>query len=465
MGPRPRIQGREPRVRCLVYGAVSPRNEGGRQSGRGTVRCGNGTGAEITDAPETNGEDSDADVGDESSPPVETDSRLGPASPPWSPQTKIAVAVGLAVFAAIMFWFSRDALPIIAMAGIVAFLVAPMVRVLHRRFHWPRWLALGIGYLVVLIVSLLLIAILAVGITQSLAGIDIAGMEDTTRGVAQWFVDETEGLVVFGVSIDMTEINEPIRTWLADEAVSGTDGEGIKIDAEALQRLLGGAFNSIRTVTGLLTAMVMSALITMMIAIYLNADSAKFNQWLHRAVPPGYERDAALMSDRVGGVWRGYVYGQLVNSLITGVMVFIVLALVGVQGAFLMGVIMMLFNMIPTFGPIIAAFPGIVAALVGGSTRWPDMNNFVFALIVAGIYVVVVQAQANIIAPKVMGRAVRLSPVIIMISLIVGFNVAGLIGSLLAVPVVASIKEVVAYLYAKVVDREPFVNGNGTVKA
>ena len=398
---------------------------------------------------------------------METDSRLGPASPPWSPQTKIAVAVGLAVFAAIMFWFSRDALPIIAMAGIVAFLVAPMVRVLHRRFHWPRWLALGIGYLVVLIVPLLLIAILAVGITQSLAGIDIAGMEDTTRGVAQWFVDETEGLVVFGVSIDMTEINEPIRTWLADEAVSGTDGEGIKIDAEALQRLLGGAFNSIRTVTGLLTAMVMSALITMMIAIYLNADSAKFNQWLHRAVPPGYERDAALMSDRVGGVWRGYVYGQLVNSLITGVMVFIVLALVGVQGAFLMGVIMMLFNMIPTFGPIIAAFPGIVAALVGGSTRWPDMNNFVFALIVAGIYVVVVQAQANIIAPKVMGRAVRLSPVIIMISLIVGFNVAGLIGSLLAVPVVASIKEVVAYLYAKVVDREPFVNGNGngTVKA
>jgi predicted PurR-regulated permease PerM len=89
------------------------------------------------------------------------------------------------------------------------------------------------------------------------------------------------------------------------------------------------------------------------------------------------------------------------------------------------------------------------------------MNNFIFGLIVAGIYVIVVQAQANIIAPKVMGRAVRLSPVIIMISLIVGFNVAGLIGSLLAVPIVATIKEVVAYLYAKVVDREPFVNGNG----
>ncbi len=454
-----------PRVGDLVYGATSPQN--GENGSRHTRRYAVATeqGVEITDAPETNGESVDAEVDDEALLQEESDPRLGPPSPPWSSQTKIVVAVGLVVFAVIVLWFSRAALSILAMAGIVAFLVAPMVRVLHRRFHWPRWLALGIGYLVVLIVSLLLMAILAVGITQSLAGIDVAGMEDTTRGVAQWFVDEADGLVIFGINIDMTEITEPIRTWLADEAVSGVDGEGIKIDADALQGLLGGAFNSIKTVTGLLTAMVMSALITMMIAIYLNADSAKFYQWLHRAVPPGYERDAALLSDRVGGVWRGYIYGQLINSLITGVMVGLVLALVGVQGAFLMGVIMMLFNMIPTFGPIIAAFPGIVAALVGGSTRWSDMNNFIFALIVAGIYVVVVQAQANIIAPKVMGRAVRLSPVVIMISLIVGFNVAGLIGSLLAVPIVATIKEFISYLYAKVVDREPFANGNGTADA
>ncbi|MEA2023265.1 MAG: AI-2E family transporter [Actinomycetota bacterium] len=418
-------------------------------------------GVEINDSPERDGEFPDADADGEVPPPEEADPRLGPPSPPWSPQTKIAVAVGLVVFAAIVFWFSRGALAILAMSGIVAFLVAPMVRTLHRRFRWPRWLALALGYLVVLIVSLLLIAILAVGITQSLAGIDIAGMENTMRGVAQWFVDEAEGLVIFGIGIDMTEITEPIKSWLSDDAASGGVSGGIKIDADALQGLLGDAFNSIRTVTGLLTAMVMSALITMMIAIYLNADSAKFYEWIHRAVPPGYERDAAMLSDRIGGVWRGYIYGQLINSLITGIMLFIVLAVVGVQGAFLMGVIMMLFNMIPTFGPIIAAFPGVIAALVGGSTRWPDMNNFFFALIVAGIYVVVVQAQANIIAPKVMGRAVRLSPVIIMISLIVGFNIAGLIGSLLAVPIVASIKEVVSYLYAKVMDREPFSNGNG----
>jgi predicted PurR-regulated permease PerM len=390
-----------------------------------------------------------------------TDPLLLPPSPQWSAPTKLAVAVGLVVFAAIIFWLSRDALPILAVAGIVAFLVAPMVRYVHRRLHLPRWLAIGIGYVIVLVVSLILIAILAIGVTQSFAGINLDGMQDSIRNTAEWFVDWADGLVILGISVDMTEITTPVNDWLSENPSNGTGNGGVKIDAEALQTLLGGAFNSIRTVTGLVTAMVMSALITLMIAIYLNADSSKLYGWIQRIVPPGYERDGLMLAARTGAIWRGYIYGQLINSFITGLMVFAVLALVGVQGAFLLGVIMMLFNMIPTFGPIIAAVPGVLAALVGGSTRWPDMNNFIFALIVAGIYVIVVQAQANIIAPKVMGRAVRLSPVIIMISLIVGFNIAGLIGSLLAVPIVATIKEVVSYLYAKVVDREPFMNGNG----
>ena len=388
-----------------------------------------------------------------------TDPRLGPPSPPWSAPTKLTVAVGLVVFAGIVFWLSRDALPILAVAGILAFLVAPMVRFLHCRLHLPRWLSLGLGYVVVLVVSLALVAVLAIGITQSFAGINIDGMQDSVRNSAEWFVDYADGLKVLGVSVDLSEITAPIEDWLK-ETPQDSSASGIKIDAEGLQAMMGGAFNSIRTVTGLVTAMVASALITLMIAIYLNADSARFYSWIHRTVPPGYERDGVMLADRTGAIWRGYLYGQVVNSLITGLRVFAVLAIVGVQGAFLLGVIMMLFNMVPTFGPIIAAVPGVIAALVGGSTRWPEMNNFIFALIVVGSYIVVVQAQATIIAPQVMGRAVRLSPVIIMISLIVGFNVAGLIGSLLAVPIVATIKEVVSYLYAKVIDREPFANGD-----
>jgi predicted PurR-regulated permease PerM len=121
-----------------------------------------------------------------------------------------------------------------------------------------------------------------------------------------------------------------------------------------------------------------------------------------------------------------------------------------------MGTIMAVLNMVPTFGPILAAIPGILAALISGSTRWPDLESFWFALIVTGIYLVVVQAQANIIAPKVMGTAVRLRPAIVLLGLLAGFQIGGLLGSLLAVPIIASIRDVAVYIWAKLIDKDPF---------
>lgn len=384
-----------------------------------------------------------------------------PESAPWSPQTKIAVGVTLAFVALIGMWIARGALPLLALAGIIAFLVAPIVRWLHRRLRAPRWLALLVAYVFVFVVSLIVALLLAYGVTSSVTSIDYGSAVDTTKEWAQGFVDWGEDLEVFGVEVDLQEIMSPIEEWLAgDDAGADGDAPRITITTRQLEAIVGGAFFSIRTVAGLFAAVVASALVTLMVAIYLNADSQKLHTWVFRTVPSGYEGDAANMADRFGRIWRGYVYGQLINSLITGFLVFLALWAVGLPGALLMGLIMMIFNMIPTFGPIIAAIPGILAALIGGSTRF-DIPNLVFALIVAGIYVVVVQAQANIIAPKVMGAAVRLSPVVVLISLVVGFQIAGLIGSLLAVPVVATIKEVFSYLYAKLLDRDPFAPERG----
>ena len=84
------------------------------------------------------------------------------------------------------------------------------------------------------------------------------------------------------------------------------------------------------------------------------------------------------------------------------------------------------------------------------------MSHLVFGLIVAGIYLVVVQAQANLIAPRVMGQAVAIRPAVVMLGLMAGAAVGGLLGALLAVPVIASLRYIVRYLYAKLIDRDPF---------
>ena len=112
-------------------------------------------------------------------------------------------------------------------------------------------------------------------------------------------------------------------------------------------------------------------------------------------------------------------------------------------------------NVIPTLGPILATIPGVFIALVQGSTRF-DMSHLWFAVIVLVIYIGVQQIESQIVVPRVMSDAVDLSPLAVLTGVIVGFNVFGLLGALIAVPVIASAREILSYLYSKLLDRRPF---------
>jgi predicted PurR-regulated permease PerM len=88
-----------------------------------------------------------------------------------------------------------------------------------------------------------------------------------------------------------------------------------------------------------------------------------------------------------------------------------------------------------------------------------------FTVLVIVVYVIVVQVQANLMAPFITGQAVQMSPATILIGLLVGFQVGGLVGSLLVVPVLASIKEAGKYVLAKLLDRDPFPDRSAAIDA
>ena len=376
-----------------------------------------------------------------------------PPSPPWSNNAKLAVIMMAFFLAVLGIFLIRNVLAVAALAGLIAFLVAPLIRFLHRRLHFPRGLALLIAYIVVFVGTLAFGYIVVNEIVISIKELDPVGLVEEGRVWLLGEIDANNHLVLFGLTVDMSGLMDVLGS-----PVGSGGGDGVVIDAENVLDILGRSLSSVRTVAGIITAFITSAILTALVAMYLNADSKRMHAGLMKSAPPGYERDARMMMLKQKRVWRGYLYGQLINSVITGTLVFGVLWFVGLPGAFLMGTIMVVLNMIPTFGPILAAIPGVLAALLSGSTRWPELENWWFALIVAAIYLVVVQAQANVIAPKVMGTAVQLRPAVVLIGLLVGFQVGGLLGSLLAVPVIASIRDVAVYLWMKIIDKDPFAN-------
>jgi len=401
----------------------------------------------------------DADAGSSSG-------EVFPTSPPWHPHTKLVMGVVLGVGALVALYFARGVIHLVALSGLIAFLLAPPIRWTHRRLHLPRWLALLLTYLVALVAVLAVGTLIAAAAVQSVRQMDPAAMLHTIQDWLARITTEFRFVSIVGVTVDLSGVMDPLHRFLVGGAVTaGEGGTTIGLGPGTVAGLVSDIVGGVYFVVGLLTALFMSALITILVSMYLNADSERFSKALLENVPPGYEEDAIRLARRVKEIWTGFLYGQLINSVITGALVFFVLWAVGLPGAFLMGLIMGILNMIPTFGPILAAVPGILAAVVSGSTRF-DMSNLAFGLLVTIIYVVVVQLQANLVAPRVMGSAVQLRPVTVIVGLMVGFAVMGLLGSLLAVPVVATLKTFWLYGYDKLIDRDPFRRAalNGTAR-
>jgi hypothetical protein len=80
----------------------------------------------------------------------------------------------------------------------------------------------------------------------------------------------------------------------------------------------------------------------------------------------------------------------------------------------------------------------------------------IFALIVVGLYFLIQQLENTFIVPRILGEAVDLHPFVVLIGVVIGANVAGILGALLAAPVIASGREIISYLYAKILGQDPF---------
>jgi predicted PurR-regulated permease PerM len=137
------------------------------------------------------------------------------------------------------------------------------------------------------------------------------------------------------------------------------------------------------------------------------------------------------------GLW---VRGQLTLMATMGVMTGIAYSLLGVPGALLLALIAAITEAIPIVGPLLGAIPAVLVA----ATVSPEL-----ALIVAGIYVVLQFVEGNVLVPIVMRNAVGISPLLILVSLLIGAAAGGFIGAFLAVPVAASIEIVLQRLQAR----------------
>jgi predicted PurR-regulated permease PerM len=349
------------------------------------------------------------------------------ATPPrLSPTAKRVIVIGVVAGALILVYSVRSILPPFILAVVVAYVLNPLVEALVRLTRLSRTAVVAALY-IVLVVALVLTIIL---ITPTLLR------------------------QVRAVNIDMEAISQQVRQLLADyQYVEIGD---FSLDLLALSGEIKGALESIvsflaaRTgglVVGFLSGLVWIVLI-LLVSFYLLKDAHGVQRFVRDSVPEAYQPDVQRLAGEMNAVLNDYLRGQLTLALVIGLVTASALAVVGVRNALLLGVVAGALEVVPTLGPVLASLPAIVIALFQGSANLSIENHW-FALLVVVLYVVIQQLENNFLVPRIVGKSVNLHPVVVIFGALAGASIAGLLGVLLAIPVIAIGRIMAGYVYQK----------------
>ena len=192
---------------------------------------------------------------------------------------------------------------------------------------------------------------------------------------------------------------------------------------------------------GLTAAEAVVSLATMLTIVYFwLTEHARIQRYALAFLPAPRRTRARDVWNEVETRLGHWVRGQLTLMAAMGIATTIAWTVLGVPGAQLLGLIAGITEVIPIVGPLLGAVPAVIVA----ATVSPQL-----ALVVAGVYVVLQFVEGNVLVPIVMRNSIGISPLLVIVSLLVGAAVAGLLGALVAVPIAGAIEVILEQLQAR----------------
>jgi predicted PurR-regulated permease PerM len=184
---------------------------------------------------------------------------------------------------------------------------------------------------------------------------------------------------------------------------------------------------------------------------YLLMDAPRLRGTVIKTIPDDYRMELAALGRQINLTWQQYIRGELVLFAIMFTVTTIGLSILGVPGAIFLGLLSGALELLPLVGPITAGALAVSVAYFNGTNPW-GWGQLAYAGSVALMYLILRQMEDYFVVPHVLGRAVRLHPLVVLFSVTAGGVIGGLFGLLVAVPIAASVKAISAYLYAKLLD-------------
>lgn len=325
-------------------------------------------------------------------------------------QTSSIFKIILIIILFLLLYLLRDIILILLLAIMIASAVGPFANWLDKK-HFPRLLGVLLLYLVIFgLIFFLLSLVIPI----------ISGELSQLNSIVQEFFSTVSGVL--------------------DQAQNGNTRGYFDFLGE-LQNLLDGSAQYLQvlsqSVVGLVVSVfggILSFLAVVIISFYLSVMRRGIDGFLKSIVPAKYEDyviNLWVKTEHKVGRW---FQAQLLLALIVGLLVFVGLSLLNVRFALLLGILAMILELVPMVGPVISAIPGVMLAF----SQSPTLGIWVLVM-----YVIIQQFENHVLVPLIFGKSLGINPVTVIIALLIGAQLAGVLGMIVAVPIATIVTEVI----------------------
>ncbi len=316
------------------------------------------------------------------------------------------------IFGIVSLWFlyiERDIITPFLLAAIFAYIVNPVINFFSNKIKLPRTASVVVIYMLIMGIFIYIATLLTSRIIEEVSYFskNIGAFRETTQA-------------------QLNLLPDFIRPYVSDII---TSIENIRITPSfSILNFFPQAFNG-----------VINFFIFVVSGFYFLREGKGMFDKILNLVPNDYKIELEILFRKINAVLSEYLRGQLLLIIIMSVILFIPLEILGVRFAFLLSVFSGIAELVPIIGPVIAA--AVAAAFVFFSeTSSFGFNPIQVALIVLAVYFITRQIQDYFITPHIIGKIVKIHPLLILFAVIAGENTGGILGIFLAVPLAAVVK-------------------------
>jgi len=375
--------------------------------------------------------------------------KSNPNSPKWSSTLKMVIGLTVAGLVMAMLIYFRSIIGPLLLAFILVYLLHPLAAFLytHARLSWRASTNLiYIFLLIILFITSTLSGLAAVQQIQSL----IVVIERFVNDLPNQIDNISRQIIIIGpYSFDLSQFTD--LGQLGDQVIS------------TLQMLIGRAGTVVGTLASATASLIGWGLFILVISYFVLVDIGKVPNLESFISIPGYTYDIHRMSQSIGRIWNAFLRGQLSIVLMVIISYTILLSILGVRYAFALAILAGVARFVPYIGPFITYIVmGLVTLFQGGN--YFNLQQYIYTAIVIGLSILMDQVYDNLVVPRIMGKRLGVHPAAVLVVAIIAANLIGLIGLLLAAPVLATVNLIGRYTIHKMFDRDPWMDTEELIK-